>query len=172
MDRKALENRSMKSIIEKYHLTPHPEGGYYRELYRSEETVRIADGRTRCAITAIHFLLGSGDVSRWHRVASDEIWHFCDGSPLELHEISPDLTDYSIHHLDPPEGAHFIVIRAGHWQAARSTGGYTLVTCVVGPGFDFDDFEMLESLPALTEKITHIHPRSADFLIHPASKQG
>jgi uncharacterized protein len=153
----------LQYLIAKYRLIPHPEGGHYRELYRSAENVLLPDRSTRSAITAIHFLLGRGDVSRWHRVASDEIWHFCEGSPLELHEISPDLTDYSIHHLDPPEGAHFIVIRAGHWQAARSTGGYTLVTCVVGPGFDFSDFQLLTDEPEIQQDVLKQFPNAGNF---------
>ena len=60
----------IQDLIKKYQLTPLPEGGHYREIYRSAEKVQLADGRTRSAITAIHFLLGSGDISRWHRVIS------------------------------------------------------------------------------------------------------
>ncbi len=133
----------IQDLIGKYRLTPHPEGGHYRELYRSAEKVQLADGRVRSAITAIHFLLGSGDVSRWHRVGSDELWHFCEGSPLELHQISRDLSEHAVHELDPRKGRHFAVIPAGCWQAARSTGGFTLVSCTVGPGFDFSDFRLL-----------------------------
>jgi predicted cupin superfamily sugar epimerase len=153
----------MRSIIEEYHLIPHPEGGYYRELYRSAQTVRLADGRTRSAITAIHFLLGSGDVSRWHRVASDEIWHLCEGSPLELHEIPPDLSNHAVHRLDRRKDAYWAVILAGHWQAARSTGEYTLVSCMVAPGFDFSDFRLLSGEIEIQKEMLNLFPEAKDF---------
>jgi uncharacterized protein len=153
----------IQDLIGRHRLTPHPEGGYYRELYRSAENVRLADGSARSAITAVLFLLGSGDVSRWHRVASDEIWHFCGGSPLELHEISRDLSDYAVHTLDPERGLHFAVIPAGRWQAARSTGGFTLVSCVVGPGFDFSDFRLLTDEPVIRRDMLQRFPESIRF---------
>jgi predicted cupin superfamily sugar epimerase len=133
----------MRTLIEKYNLIPHPEGGYYREIYRSSNQVRLPDGRTRKAMTAIHFLLGRNDVSHWHRVKSDELWHFCAGDALELHEIHADLKTHAVHRLGSDTGSFFVVIRAGHWQAARTTGGYSLASCVVGPGFEFEDFQLL-----------------------------
>jgi hypothetical protein len=150
----------IRDLIVKYGLTPHPEGGHYRELYRSAQKVRLADGRTRSAMTAIHFLLGSGDTSRWHRVGSDELWHFCEGSPLELHEIRGDLSDYRIHELGRGRDLHFAVIPAGHWQAARSTGAYTLVSCMVGPGFDFSDFRLLKDEPGILRDVLTRHPQA------------
>jgi predicted cupin superfamily sugar epimerase len=153
----------IQDLIKRYRLTPHTEGGHYRELYRSAEKVQLADGRIRSAITAIHFLLGSGDISRWHRVESDELWHFCEGSPLELHEISRDLSDYTVHALDPREGSYFAVIPAGRWQAARSTGGYTLVSCMVGPGFDFSDFRLLADASGIRRDLLRRFPKAIHF---------
>src|SRR5215204_7507828 len=79
------------ALIARLELIPHPEGGYYRELYRSADKVDPADGRgTRPALTSIYFLLPAGAVSRWHRVLSDEVWHFYEGAPLELWMAAPD----------------------------------------------------------------------------------
>src|SRR5918997_3041275 len=77
-------------LAEKLNLVPHPEGGLYREVYRSNSPVYPADGRgSRPAITGIYFLLRAGAVSRWHRVLSDELWHFYEGAPLELWSATP-----------------------------------------------------------------------------------
>src|SRR5215467_14307678 len=78
-----------RTLIDKLDLRPHPEGGRYREIYRSSESVQTVRG-TRPAITAIYYLLERGQVSRWHVVEADEIWHFYEGSPLELLAYEPD----------------------------------------------------------------------------------
>jgi predicted cupin superfamily sugar epimerase len=128
-------NERARELIETLGLAPHPEGGWYRQVYRSEEkVVRQRDGAERSALTTIYFLLVEGTYSAWHRVASDEAWHFYEGDPLEL------LTRDAVTQLDAQNRVH--VIPAGAWQAARPLGAYTLVGCTVGPGFDFHDFEL------------------------------
>ena len=128
-------NSRARQLIEQLGLEPHPEGGWYRQIYKSEGRVtRHADGAERSALTTIYFLLVEGTYSAWHRVSSDEVWHFYEGDPLEL------LTRDAITRLDADHRVH--VIRANEWQAARPLGAYTLVGCTVGPGFEFDDFEM------------------------------
>lgn len=123
-------------LIASLQLLPHPEGGWYRQIFKSESRVtRHADGAERSALTTIYFLLVEGAYSAWHRVRSDEVWHFYEGDPLEL------LTRESSTVLDAEHRVH--VIPAGVWQAARPLGAYTLVGCTVGPGFEFDDFEMI-----------------------------
>ena len=142
-------------------LTPHPEGGYYREIFRSAARVHPLDGRPdRLALTTIYFLLVAGQVSRWHRVASDEVWHHSEGSPLELlvadaafHDVSRRLLGQVGDNREPVR-----VVMAGEWQAARSVGPYTLVGCTVGPGFEFADFEMLDSLPEGAAALKQRHP--------------
>lgn len=142
-------NDRIASLIAKLELLPHPEGGYYREVYRSVRQVKPKDERSeRSALTTIYFLLTAGQHSRWHRVLSDEIWHFYEGEPLELFWFDID-KDESMYRLLGQFNAggkqHPVqVVPAGCWQAARSTGAYTLVGCTVGPGFDFDDFSLLE----------------------------
>ena len=131
-----------QQLIEQLALMPHPEGGWYRQIYKSEERVmRHADGATRHALTTIYFLLVEGTYSAWHRVSSDEVWHFYEGDALEL--LTPD----SITRLDADHRVH--IIRANEWQAARPLGGYVLVGCTVGPGFEFDDFELDAGRPLL-----------------------
>ncbi|HET8773892.1 MAG TPA: cupin domain-containing protein [Thermoanaerobaculia bacterium] len=124
-----------RELIESLALQPHPEGGWYRQVYKSSERVtRQADGADRTALTTIYFLLVAGVTSAWHRVDSDEAWHFYEGAPLEL----STKTETTV--LDANNRVH--VVPAREWQSARSLGEYTLVGCTVGPGFEFEDFEM------------------------------
>jgi uncharacterized protein len=129
-------------LIAKLNLEPHPEGGYYREIFRSEQLVAPADGRgPRAALTTIYFLLPAGIESRWHRVASDEVWHLYEGGPLEVLAVDPDCSALARHTLD--SHAPVCTVAAMHWQAARPLGDYALIGCTVGPGFDFADFSIL-----------------------------
>ena len=127
-------------------LAPHPEGGYFREVFRSTSRIPPLDGRSdRSALTTIYFLLKAGDVSRGHRVASDEVWHFCGGAPLELSTSADAAFDPVTRRLLGPYDGRtepVRVVAAGTWQSARSMGDYTLAGCTVGPGFEFDDFEL------------------------------
>lgn len=136
------------ALVAALELSPHPEGGWYREIHRSRNFVNPDDGRSaRRALTAIYFLLAEGQSSRWHRVASDETWHHHEGDVLELSiAASPDASNVVTLALGPVgDGVEPVrVVPAGQWQAARSTGAFTFVSCAVGPGFEFDDFEMQE----------------------------
>ena len=138
------------ALVERLGLEPHPEGGHYRRIFASEARVHPVDGRPeRAALSAIYYLLAADAVSRWHRVASDESWHHCEGAPLELYESDDEFAAVSVTRVGPLafDTAPFHVVRAGRWQAARSLGDYTLVACAVGPGFDFADFELLSDRP-------------------------
>jgi predicted cupin superfamily sugar epimerase len=134
-------------LIDKLGLEPHPEGGSYREIYRSSERVQTARG-TRSAITAIYYLLERTQSSRWHVVEADEIWQFHEGSPLELLAYDPAAREIVRCVLGNMRDAkeRVAVIRKGIWQAARSLGDFSLVGCNVGPGFDFEDFRLVASL--------------------------
>ena len=152
-------------LIRSLGLAPHPEGGYYAEVYRSESTVQPRDSRSeRSALTTIYFLLIGGDVSRWHRVRSDEAWHFYEGDPLELVTTNETFDPIERRQLGPvsPTARPIHVVPAGEWQAARSIGAYTLVGCTVGPGFDFADFELLRDNPAAVEAARR-RPDAAQF---------
>lgn len=148
-------------------LAPHPEGGRFREVFRSSARVRPGDGRPeRAALTSIHFLLVEGETSAWHRVLSDEAWHFAEGAPLELLTMDPDFARVERWTLGPVGEADgpLRVVPAGRWQAARSTGAYTLAGCTVGPGFDFADFALLRDLPDEADALRRRHPDAAALL--------
>jgi predicted cupin superfamily sugar epimerase len=126
-------------IIARLDLRPHPEGGHYRETFRDSRTE--ADGRAHS--TAIHFLLARGERSHWHRIDAVEIWHYYAGSALTL-QIADDAGQRSVR-LGPDLAggeAPQAVVPAQAWQAAESTGDWTLVGCTVAPGFDFAKFEL------------------------------
>ncbi len=130
-----------QQLIDTLRLLPHPEGGWYRQLYKSEVLVkRASDGEVRTALTTIYFLLVEGTYSAWHTVQSDEVWHFYEGEPLELLSRATEDEEPLIRVLDDVNRVE--IVRARHWQAARPLGAYTLVGCTVGPGFEFADFEL------------------------------
>ena len=134
---------SEEAIIKRLDLKPHPEGGYYRETFRDSAT----DEKGRAASSLIYFLLGTGDVSDWHRVDAVEVWHYYAGAPLVLTQ-SPNGHDAFAQHLGPDVlgGQHpQIVVPANHWQTATSLGAWTLVGCTVAPAFDFAGFELAPS---------------------------
>lgn len=126
-------------IISRLGLQPHPEGGHYRETFRDARTI---DGG-RAASTAIYFLLARGERSHWHRVDAVEIWLYHTGDPLNLHiaDGSGERTIQLGVNLAAGEQPQAIV-PAHAWQAAESTGDWTLVSCTVAPGFDFKTFEL------------------------------
>jgi len=150
-----MATRDAKYWIEKLRLEPHPEGGYYRQTYRAElEIARAAlpngFAGNRAASTGIYFLLEGKDFSAFHRLLSDEMWHFYAGDSLVVHVIAKD-GEYSQILLcgDADAGGAFqAVVKAGNWfaselrQAKDRTESFALVGCTVSPGFDFADFEM------------------------------
>ena len=129
-------------IIETLNLAPHPEGGHYRQTWVDENSE--ARPGLRPAGTCIYFLLKGGEASHWHRVDATEIWLYHAGAPLVLslaesaegpkrdHLLTPDLT----------QGQPQLIVPKDHWQAARTTGDYTLVSCTVSPGFQFEGFTL------------------------------
>jgi predicted cupin superfamily sugar epimerase len=140
--------KSARELITQLELVPHPDGGWYREVHRSAEIITTPRG-PRSAFTSIYYLLEPPQFSRWHTVASDEVWHFHDGAPLELLVYRPASRDLSSRVLGSPSGGYegMVTVRAGDWQAARSLGAWTLMGCDVGPGFDFEDFQFIASMP-------------------------
>jgi uncharacterized protein len=130
-------------LVRLLHLVPHPEGGYYREWFRSGGTVAADSGRRiRSALTSIDFVLDSGQFSAWHRVASDEVWHLLEGGPLRLWLARPELDAFDAVDLMPnvAQGTPRHAVPAGWWQAAELRGDFAYVGATVGPGFDFADF--------------------------------
>lgn len=151
-------------LVKHLELKPHPEGGYFREMYRSEESHlkehlprRFSGSRSHC--TSIYFLLFGNNFSAFHRIKSDEIWHHYEGSTIEILSINDD-GELSIHKLgknfDNNEKSQ-IVIKAGDWFGSRvqDKDSYALVGCTVAPGFDFEDFEMAERSSLLSSFPQH-----------------
>lgn len=127
-----------QDIIDTLGLTPHPEGGFYRQTW-------AADNGPRPSGTCIYFLLEDGEASHWHRVDAVEIWHYYAGAPLILSIAATDAGPAMQHTLGPDifaNQAPQLVVPTGHWQAARTTGAWTLVGCTVSPGFNFAGFTL------------------------------
>lgn len=152
--------RPYSNVLATLELAPHPEGGFFRETFRSPTMLHFPDRPARSASTAIYFLLPAGSFSALHRVSSDEVWHHYDGAPVDLHLIAQD-------------GAHVVlglgkdleagerpqhVVPAGVWQAALPRGD-ALCGCTVAPGFDFADFELAERAA-----LTRAYPRHAEII--------
>ncbi len=124
-------------IISHLALEPHPEGGHYRQTW-------MAENEGRPTGTCIYFLLRQGEASHWHRVDATEIWLYHAGAPLTLSLSATDAGPAVDHLLTPDleQGAPQIIVPENHWQAARTTGAYTLVSCTVSPGFQFSGFTL------------------------------
>lgn len=170
-NRKRIKMRNDKDAgfwIRHLRLEPHPEGGYFREVYRSDESVsaialpeRFPDSRNFS--TSIYYLLNSGEFSSFHRIKSDEIWHFYDGSEILIHMISPG-GDYKRILLgrNAEEGSYLqYAIPFGCWFSAevKDTDAYALAGCTVAPGFNFADFEM-----GSKEKLLQLFPHNSEII--------
>ncbi|HEY4327157.1 MAG TPA: cupin domain-containing protein [Mucilaginibacter sp.] len=148
--------------IEHLKLQPHPEGGYYKEIFRSEQQVlRLGSVEVKQACTSIYYLLEGVDYSGFHRLLSDEIWYFHKGVPLLIHSIDDNGRYSAIELSDSTSGNLSVVIPGGAWFAAEipSKSGFTLASCAVAPGFDFSEFEM-----AKKEELTEIYPQHTGIL--------
>lgn len=126
-----------EDIITRLKLEPHPEGGHYRQTW-------IAENEGRPTGTCIYFLLAEGEISHWHKVDATEIWLYHAGAPLIL-SISPSEAGPAKEHRLSPDldaGEPQVIVPENHWQSARSTGDWTLVSCTVSPGFQFTGFTL------------------------------
>ena len=124
------------ALIERLRLQPHPEGGWFAEVFRSAGEVDPRDGRARrSALTSIYFLLEGGGASAWHRVRSDETWCHLEGARVLLHRLDPHTRSLSSVQLGPvdTEVEPQATVPAGHWQAARAQGEHALLACLVAP---------------------------------------
>jgi len=145
---------AVDALIRRFGLLPHPEGGFFSETYRASALVR-RDGEaqgegTRAASTAIYYLLSDGAYSTWHRIRSDEVWHFYAGAPLEVHSIDDAgvLTTHRLGNaLEHADTVFQAVVPKGHWFAARcrDPSAYAFVGCTVAPGFEFSEFEIADT---------------------------
>lgn len=155
--------KTAQDWIHELNLQAHPEGGYYKEVYRSEEEVvgELLPGNRsgiRAISTAIYFLLEGNDFSAFHRIKSDEIWHFYAGASLIIYAIDKKgaLMEYPLDAETPMQ-----IIPKNNWFAAelKNKKSYALVCCTVAPGFDFEDFEM-----GLQEDLIRGYPQHYDLI--------
>ena len=163
-----MESKDPTYWVRRLKLEPHPEGGYYRQTYRSDATIppaALPEGFTgpRAASTAIYFLLDGENFSAFHRLRSDEMWHFYTGSPLIVHVIDTAGRYSPIWLGNDSESAQVFqaVVRAGSWFASHVADwkGWALVGCTVAPGFDFEDFEI-----AKRKKLVDKYPQHRELI--------
>ncbi len=155
-------NPQIQTYITHFNLQPHPEGGWYAETYRStDSTNQLPEGFTgpRNFSTAIYFLMPGNSFSAFHRIKSDELWHFYDGDMLEVFVIDEQGILQVIRlGRDAANGEGFqATVRAGLWFASRCsvTEGFSLVGCTVSPGFNFQDFELANRTELLQQYPQH-----------------
>lgn len=161
-------SKSAQYWVEKLKLEPHPEGGYYRQTYRAglvigQEALPAQFTGARATATGIYFLLEGENFSAFHRLRSDEMWHFYAGGPVVVHVIA-DAGDYSEIHLgSDPEAGEVLqaVVPTGCWFASElmDPRSYALVGCTVSPGFDFDDFEL-----AKRAELVRLYPQQRELI--------
>lgn len=166
-------NQQAEQIIRQYNLEKHPEGGYFKEVYRSAKSIDpnclpgFSDERN--IATSIYFLLHDDEISAFHQLKSDEIWYHHEGDPVRVHMFTPG-GEYESHVLDRPLGKHGmpqLVIPAHTIFGAEimNPDGYCLMGCMVAPGFHFDDFELMER-----ESLLKSYPRHQELIEKLTSK--
>jgi len=146
-----------QQLIETLALSPHPEGGYYRQTFIDQSVIDLGE-KTRHFSTAIYYLLAAGNFSTWHRIQSDEVWHHYEGGIVEVCALNPEdktLQRFLLGELSEQASPQNVVPK-GWWFAARLIeGDYALCGCTVAPGFDFADFEIAERELVLAEYPEH-----------------
>jgi len=157
-------NKRIEQLVLQLQLEKHPEGGYYKEVYRSseiilEESLPERYSGDRSFATSIYYLIDGEYPSLFHRLKSDEIWHFYEGSPVDVHIIDPggNYTRITMGDLSMQNHNYQITIPKNHWFGGivRKRDSYTLLGCTVSPGFDFKDFEMAEQDSLLSKFPEH-----------------
>jgi len=151
-------DEEVDNLVRHYELMPHPEGGFFKETYRAATTVNIKNDQgvviERSASTAIIFLITKSNVSRLHRIRSDEGWHYYSGSPLTVVELDPETKKVKLTKIGPNlsqgEKVQYIV-PAGVWFGSYTDVDCSLVGCTVAPGFIFEDFELASKELLLSE---------------------
>jgi len=148
--------------IDRLDLQPHPEGGYYREIFRSHAVVRRHnESELRNACTSIYYLLEGQDFSGFHRLKSDELWYFHSGQPINIHVLDKDGGYKCIELSDSETGNLQVFIQSNCWFAAEISSklGFALVSCAVAPGFDFSEFEM-----ATKSSLSSVYPSQKSLI--------
>jgi uncharacterized protein len=146
-------------------LIDHPEGGRFRRVFRSARTVSTPDGDTRSALTHIYFLLKPGEVSRFHKLASDEIWNLYQGPGLNLYSWDGTNRPPKCNLLSAGSNCFCHVIPAGTWQAAAPVSDTVLVGCSVAPGFEFSDLTLIDPGSEDAKRLLSVAPEMARYVL-------
>jgi uncharacterized protein len=146
-------NERAKYLIDKLQLVPHPEGGYFREIFRSGEIIEKSGLPARyngnhSYYTSIYFLLEGEQISKFHRLRSDEIWHFYEGCPVKVYQINEmgELTEFLLGNKPDENTVYQALLRKNIWFGAElvDKDSFALIGCTVSPGFEYQDFELAE----------------------------
>jgi hypothetical protein len=152
----------IKFLVEHLQLSPHPEGGFYKETYRSTEGIQTSSGE-RNLLTSIFFLLTSENVSRFHRIKSDELWYFHEGNSLTVHLLNEHGYDrLQLGNITPQNDCQpfgLVKVNTIFGSTVDESDGHALVSCAVAPGFDFKDFELISRDELLID-----YPNHADII--------
>jgi len=152
-------------VMKPIDLIKHPEGGQFREVFRSANTVTIQDGRTRSALTHIYFSLKAGELSRFHKVASDEIWNLYQGPGVKLYTWDGQNKPPKCTAITAGNNCFCYVVPAGIWQAAEPISETVLMGCSVAPGFEFSDFTLIDPNSEEAQLLISIAPEMARYII-------
>ena len=139
-------------------LEPHPEGGHYREVFRSIHQVDSKFLGQRSALTHIYFQLDNGDISKFHKVSSEEVWNLYKGEGIRLYQWDGETEHITVLELSAQANRFCHVVPAHHWQAAEPLGESTLLGCSVAPGFDFQDFTLLRQCCGHADVLKKLKP--------------
>lgn len=157
----SVEKR-IQELVEVLKMTAHPEGGFFAETFRSAQEVDHPNGEKRQLATSIYFLLRSQDVSHFHRIQSDELWFWHEGSPLSVHLLGEK--GHEILRLGPVDGKearsqHLVPANTIFGSSVDHPDSYALVSCVVAPGFDFRDFELFTA-----DQLLPLYPKEEEII--------
>ncbi len=145
-------------------LNAHPEGGRFQEVFKSDATVTTGSGQIRSALTHIYFSLNPGEVSRFHKVSSDEVWNLYQGNGIHLYIWDGSENPPSVMELSVRSNCFCHVVRAGHWQAAKPISDTILAGCSVAPGFEYSDFELIDPESERAKIIQDLDPSMSEFI--------
>jgi predicted cupin superfamily sugar epimerase len=160
-------NPRVSELINLFDMEPHVGGGYIREVFRSTNLIHLpGNKKDRRALTTIYYLLGAGEYDCWHRVDADEVWHYHEGAPLDLLWVEKGEEKCNLNILGGIENGSkpIAVVPGGCWQMARTKGEYTLVGCTMGPGFEYECYQLLRDHPEEAGKIQRQFPELAKFI--------
>lgn len=148
----------MQKQLKPDNMTNHPEGGRFQEVFRSDIAVTTSSGTARCSMTHIYFELKQGEHSRFHKVTADEVWNLYQGA-IRLYLWNQTDSSVVTIELSEEHGSYCHVIPAGIWQAAEPLSDKALVGCSVAPGFEFEDFTMLDQSPEAAHRLKALAPQ-------------